>query len=527
MRHLTILLLLCACAALADPPAGRYDLVIRGGRVADGTGNPAFGADVAVKDGRIVEIGRVAGAAASEIDARGMIVAPGFIDVHTHAENVTSLPRAENFVRMGVTSIVVGNCGGSRLDLGVFFKQIEEKGASVNVASLIGHNTVRSEAMGGSFDRAPTDTEMEKMKSLVEDGMKAGAVGLSTGLIYLPGTFAKPQEIIEVARIAARYDGIYATHMRNEGTRILDSLAEVFRIAREAGIRAEVSHIKLSPRAAWGKTGAVLAAIEKARAEGLDITQDQYVYTASSTGLSQLVPAGVREGGIQKYRERIGNPEMRAKIIAQMKEGLSSGGRDSYAYAVIADYPTDRSLNGKTIPEAAKVKRGADTLDEQVELILEIHNSGGGSGIYHSMNEEDLQQFLRHPNTMIASDSGAKEPGEGVPHPRGYGNNARVLARYVRELKVLRLEDAVRKMTSLPATTFRLKDRGLLREGYWADVVVFDPQRVQDTAQFGDPNHYASGIRDVLVNGIAVVKDGEHTGAFPGRPLRHVGRQAG
>lgn len=501
-------------------PLSPFDLVVRSGRIVDGNGNPAYFGDIGIRDGRIAGIGKIDAEARQVIDARGMVVAPGFIDVHIHAENVASVPRAENLVRMGVTSIVTGNCGGSALNVGQFFRRIEDTGVSLNVATLIGHNTVRSEAMGGSFDRPPTPAELERMKALVEQGMQDGAVGLSTGLIYLPGTFAKTDEIVELAKISARYGGAYSSHMRNEGTEIDSALEELFRIAREAKIRAEVSHIKLSGRTAWGRAEAVLALIERARAEGLDITQDQYAYTASSTGISQLIPSGAREGGNGEFQRRIADPEQKARIVAQMKEMLRRSGRENYEYAVIASYSADRSLNGKNIVEAARIKRGSDSLDDQIELILEIQKSGGASGVFHGMNEEDLQKFLRHPNTMIASDGGPRENDSSVPHPRSYGNNARVLARYVRELKVLRLEDAIRRMTSLPATTFRLQDRGSIRVGAWADLVIFDPATVQDVATFNDPHHYATGIPHVLVNGVPVIRDGVHTGARPGKALR-------
>jgi N-acyl-D-amino-acid deacylase len=525
MRVARFGLLLFVCAAMAAVPVAaggpEYDLVLRHGRVVDGTGNPAAYADLAIAAGRIVAAGRVAGTAKRELDVRGLAVAPGFVDVHTHAENIASLPGADNFVRMGVTSIVTGNCGSSALDVAAFLQRIEATGVAVNVATLVGHNTVRSAAMGGSFDRPPTADELAKMKRLVDQAMRDGAVGLSTGLIYLPGTFARSDEIVELARVAAAHDGIYASHMRNEGTQINDALDELFRVAREAQMRAEISHIKLGGPLAWGRSSAVLARIERARAEGLDITQDEYVYTASSTGLSQLIPASAREGGRQRFVTRIDDPTTRAAIIRQMKENLKRAGREDYRYAVIASYAADPSLNGKSIVEAARLKRGADSLDDQIELILEIEKSGGASGIFHGMNEEDLQHFLRHPNTMIASDSGVREFGEAVPHPRGYGNNARVLARYVRELKLLRLEDAIRRMTSLPAATFRLTDRGLVRPGGWADLVVFDPERIQDTATYGDPHHYPTGIAHVLVNGVPVIERGELTRARPGMALRH------
>jgi N-acyl-D-amino-acid deacylase len=500
--------------------AATYDVVIRHGRIVDGSGNPAFFADMAIRDGRVAAIGKVSGDAALEIDAKGLVVAPGFIDVHTHAEEIDDLPLGENFVRMGVTTLVLGNCGSSALDVAGFFRRLESTNVSPNIATLIGHGTVRSRVMGGSFMRPPTAEELEKMKGMVEQGMKDGAVGLSTGLIYLPGTFAKTEEIIELAKVASRYDGIYASHMRDEGREIFDALEELFRIAREAGIRAEVSHIKLSGKSNWGQTAKVLAAIEAARAEGLDITQDQYTYTASSTGISQLVPEQWREGG--RFKERLSEASEKAKLVAEMKEKLRKSGREDYAYAVIASYKHDPALNGLNMVEAARKARGSDSLDEQIELILDIQLHGGASGIFHGINEEDLQSFLQHPNTMFASDSGVRKFKDGVPHPRGYGNNARVLARYVREFKLLRLEDAVRRMTSLPASTFRLKDRGWLREGGWADVVVFDPAKVQDESTFNEPHRYATGFAWVLVNGVPVVKKDAHTGARPGRMLRNL-----
>jgi N-acyl-D-amino-acid deacylase len=511
-------------AALLSPCAhsATYDVVIRHGRVVDGSGNPAFYADVAIKGGRIVAIGRVAGDAKTEIDAKGLIVAPGFIDVHTHADDIADLPRAENFVRMGVTTLVAGNCGGSTLDVAAVLRAVERKDVAVNFATLVGHNDVRRKAMGGTFDRPPTPEELEKMRKLVEQAMKDGAVGLSTGLIYLPGVFSKPDEIVELAKVAAAYDGIYTSHMRHEDNRIYEALDEVFRIAREAHIRAEVSHIKLAGPSCWGQADKVLAYIEKARAEGLDITHDQYAYTASSTGISQLIPDSAFDGGQKKFLERLADPEQKAKMAAEMKRDLKTKGRDDFSYAVVASYKHDKSLNGLNIAEAAKAKRGSASVDDQVEMILEIQKNGGASGVFHGMSEEDLQLFMRHPNTMIAADSGLRKFGQDVPHPRGYGNNARVLGRYVRELKVLRLEDAVRKMTSLPANAFHLAGRGELREGNWADIVLFDPEKVQDTAQFNDPHHYPLGIPYVLVNGVVVLKNGEHTGAKAGQALRHV-----
>ncbi len=506
----------CAVASIAAD----YDLVIRNGRVIDGTGNPARFADVAIKDGRIVAVGRVTANVSREVDARGLVVAPGFIDVHTHAEDIDELPLGENFVRMGVTTLVLGNCGGSIRNVAEFFHRLEATNISPNVSTLIGHGTVRGRAMGGDFDRPPTAQELTEMKRLVEQGMNDGALGLSTGLIYLPGTFSKTDEIIELAKVAAKHGGVYASHMRSESGKIFDSLDELFRIAREGALPAHVSHIKLSGKSNWGQADKVLSAIERARAVGLDITQDEYAYTASSTSISTLIPKKYREGG--KFAERYADLKIRAQMTKDMKSTRERGGAKDYSYAVIAEYKKDRSLNGLNIAQAAKKLHRSGSLTTQIETILEIQNNGGASAVFHGMNEEDSQKFMQHPNTMLASDSGVRKFGSGVPHPRGYGNNARIFARYVRELHVLRPEDAIRRMTSLPATTFQIKNRGVLRDGAWADIVVFNLEKVQDNATFNDPHHYATGFAHVFVNGVEVVKDDQHTGAKPGQCVRRA-----
>jgi N-acyl-D-amino-acid deacylase len=501
--------------------AQTYDLVLRGGRVIDGTGGPAVHGDVAISQGRIVAVARhVSGSGRREIDVTGRIVAPGFIDVHTHAEEIVEHPRAENFLRMGVTTLVLGNCGSSTLDVDGFFRKLEATNISANVATLIGHGSVRNQVMGGSFMRPPSDGELAEMKAMVERAMRDGAVGLSTGLIYLPGTFARTEELIELMKVSARHDGIYASHMRDEGRGILESLAELFRIAREANCRAEISHLKLSGPASWGRAKEVLAAIDRARAEGLDITQDQYLYTASSTSLSQLIPDEWREGG--KFKENLADPVRKARMMEQMRATLAKNGRTNFAYAVIANCKSDPALNGQNVVEAAQFRRRSAALDDQMEMILAIHAAGGASAIFHGISEEDLTTFLHHPNTMLGSDSGVRQFGEGVPHPRGYGNAARLLARYVEDQHQLRLEEAIRRMTCLPAATFRLKDRGQIREGAWADMVVFAPREVRDKAEFMKPHQYAEGFALVLVNGVVVVEDDLHTGARPGRALRRL-----
>jgi len=497
-----------------------HDVVFRGVTVADGTGGPVFKADVAVKDGRVSAIGSVVDAAALEIDATGMVVAPGFIDVHTHSENVAELPLAENFLRMGVTTIVTGNCGTSKTDVEAFFRDITEAKVALNVATLIGHNSVRQKAMGGSFLRPPSPEQMDEMKAMVDKAMRDGAVGLSTGLIYLPGTFAKTEEIIELAKVASAHGGIYASHMRSETHKIFGAIEELLRIAKEADIPAELSHIKLSGPSAWGKAKEVLDTLDKARAGGLRITHDQYVYTASSTSLGQLIPDTAREGGRDAFAKRLNDPAEKAKIVEGMKTILSNSKRDSYEYAVIAQCRARPEWNGKSVPEVARLAKGGDALDLQIELILEIERDGGASAVFHGMNEEDLRIFLQHPHTMIASDGNPRKFGDAVPHPRSYGNNARLLARYVRDEKLLTLEEGIRRMTSLPAQTFQLKDRGVLKPGAWADLVVFDLAKVGDPSDFNDPHHYATGFAHVMVNGRLVIQDGKVTDERPGGPLK-------
>ena len=509
--------------AIKYSPEPAYDLLITNGRVVDGTGNPWFRADVAVKDGRIARIGHVDRAQARKtIDAQGQIVAPGFIDVHTHVESIYNQSDAENFVRMGVTSLVTGNCGSSATDIKEFLGRIREKPLAVNLATLIAHGSVRSKVMGLS-DRAPTPLELQQMEAFVEQGMKDGAVGLSTGLIYVPGTFAKTDEVVALARVAARYDGLYATHMRNEGTEVVESIRESIQIGEQAHVPVEISHFKISARKLWGKSDMTLGLVREARQRGLAVTVDQYAYTASSTSLDIRLPGWLLDGGREEGKKRLADKELRARTVREMKEGLKRTGFKDYDYAVVASYQPNPSFNGKSIKEITKEVRGKSDLDHQIAQILEMYEAGGAGMVYHGMSEADVRQIMREPFTMIASDSGVRRFGEGMPHPRGYGNNARVLGLYVRDLKIITLEDAVRKMTSLPAQTFRLQDRGLLREGMAADVVVFDEKLVADRATFEQPHQYAAGIRYVFVNGVAVLDDGRMTTARPGVALRGTG----
>ncbi|MFN2500149.1 MAG: amidohydrolase family protein [Pyrinomonadaceae bacterium] len=496
-----------------------YDLLVTNARIVDGTGNPWFRADLGIKDGRIARIGKIdPGSARKTIDARGHIVAPGFIDVHTHVESIYDLPAAENFIRMGITSLVTGNCGTSATDVAEFLGRIKETPIAVNLATLIAHGSVRRKAMGLE-DRAPTPDETKKMEALVEQAMKDGAVGLSTGLIYVPGTYAQTDEIIDLARIAARHGGLYATHMRNEGEKVADAIRESIQIGEHAGLPVEISHFKISSRKLWGQSPMMLDLVRAARARGLVVTVDQYAYTASSTSLDSRLPGWLRAGGLDQAKKRLASGSTRERVSQEMKDGLKRSGFKDYSYAVVADYKPDRSFNGKSIADITKQVTGKKDLKSQIAQIIAMYEAGGAGMIYHGMNEDDVRGIMREPFTMIASDSGVRQQDGSVPHPRGYGNNARVLGRYVRELKLISLEDAIRKMTSLPAQTFGFRDRGLIREGFAADLVIFDENTISDQATFDKPHQFALGLDYVLVNGSLVFADGGLTGTRPGVAL--------
>ena len=525
MRQPKTFLLFLFISILFSPTAGQiadapFDLLITNARVVDGTGNPWFRADVGVKNGRIVKIGRIAPAAAKEIiDAKNQILAPGFIDVHAHTENIFSLPDAENFIRMGVTSLVTGNCGGSVTDVEKFLGRYRETPLTVNLATLIAHGSVRAKVLG-SENRAPTAAELKQMEELVETAMKSGAVGLSTGLIYVPGTYAKTDEVVSLARVANKYQGIYASHIRNEGDTVFEAIAEAINIGEQTGIPVEISHFKISSKKHWNKTAETLGLVRAARDKGLVVTVDQYAYTASSTSLDTIFPAWALAGGREEGVKRLADETTRNKIIEEIKKTLKDSKFKDFSYANVASYAANKDFNGLNIKEIAKRAKGKDRLDAQIDQILEMYAAGGAQMVYHKMDEADVQSIMREPFTMIASDSGVRQFGEGVPHPRGYGNNVRVLGRYVRELKILTLEDAIRKMTSLPAQTFGLRERGLIREGFAADLVIFDEKRIADRATFENPHQFPIGISRVYVNGTAVFADEKMTGARSGAALR-------
>ena len=504
----------------AEPQAARYDLLITGGTVIDGSGAAGRRADVGIRNGKIAAVGALDPSLARDVlDAAGLTVTPGFIDVHTHADDIWERPLAENFVRMGVTSIVAGNCGGSASDIAAALTRVADTPASVNFSTLIGHNTVRRAVMG-SENRHPTIAELSKMKALVWKGMADGAVGFSTGLQYVPGTYSKTPEIIELARVAANAGGLYASHMRNEGTALEESIQEALRIGSNAGGRVQISHLKVDSPSRWGASEKALAMIDAARANGLEVEADQYAYTAASSSLGIRFPSWVLEGGQSKIQERLKDPETWSKVKDEIRALLAERGLKDLSFARIASYRADPSLNGLSIAQAAERLKGSATPDAQLETARDMMLAGGASMVYHFMSDTDVERIMKHPFVGFASDSGVLSPGAGVPHPRGYGNNARILGEYVRVRKVISLAEAVRKMTSLPAAHFRFADRGLIKTGYAADLVLFDAATVGDAATFEKPHAYATGISHVIVNGVLVVKNGTHTGAKPGVVLK-------
>ncbi|WP_051342601.1 N-acyl-D-amino-acid deacylase family protein [Pseudonocardia spinosispora] len=520
--------------------------VIRGGRVIDGTGSPPFDADVVIGGGRIVDVARAGGPVGARrvIDAEGMIVCPGFVDIHTHCDyTLPRSPRASSYLRQGVTTLVLGNCGmspfpvrgepyGSFLarDLDVSWESPREFLAMLaalplgpNVAQLVGHGSIRAAVMGFA-ERAPSDVELTRMQRCVTEAHEAGVYGLSSGLIYAPGCYAEIEEVAALASVSARHGGFYATHLRDEGDGLLSSVEEALEIARRSGAPLQLSHHKAIGRANWGRTAQSLGLIDRARAEGLDVLSDQYPYTATSTSLEVYLPTWTLRGGSRGLRELLADPASHRTIADEIRTG--HGQRDSglrrfepESILICGVAGTESPLSGKRLSE---VRPDLDP----VEVLLELLGSYGDRVeiVAFSLSEADVRRVLRHEAVCVASDGWVLGPeAGGTPHPRSYGTFPRVLGRYVRDDGVLSFEEAIRKMTSMPASRLPGADVGHLRPGARADVVVLDPERIADTATFSAPHGFAVGIRSVVVNGELVIADSEETGAAPGRVLRSRG----
>lgn len=513
---LCLLLLLSAPAWLHGQS---FDVLIRGGRVLDGTGTPWVQADLGVNGERIVAVGRLSGATARTIvDATGLFVAPGFIDGHTHAGPALTQPKtaaAEPLLRQGITTAFVNPDGGGPTDLAAQRRALAGHGPGVNVAQLIGHNSVRLEVLG-PVDRQPTDAELAQMQTIVRRGFEAGAFGLSAGPFYSPGTFSKTEEHVALARVAAEFDGFYTSHVRDEAdytVGVVAAVDEVIRVAREARLPGIVTHIKVLGPRVWGLSGEIIRRINAARAEGVELFADQYPYEASSTGLtSALVPAWAQEGGAGALKARMANPETLARIRREMIENLER--RAGAANIQIRSHRADPSLEGKRLDAIARAK-----LAEPVDVAIALINAGGAQIVSFNMDERDVRAFMVQPWTMTCSDGELVAFGEGVPHPRSYGPYPRKLRRYVVEEKVLTLEQAVHSMTGLPATVFRVRDRGQIRPGAFADLAIFDLATVRDRATYDQPHQLSEGLRFVFVNGQPALRDGQLTPTRAGRVL--------
>ena len=547
------------CAQRAAPaavdPAAAYDIVVRGGTVYDGSGGAGVAADIGIRGDSIAAVGDLGSVRGRrEIDARGLAVAPGFVNMLSWA-NVALLHdgRSQGDIRQGVTLEVFGE--GSSMGpltdsmraemieeqndiryevpwttLGGYLEHLERRGVSPNVASFIGATTVRIHEIGYA-DRAPTPAELDRMRALVRQAMREGALGVGSSLIYAPANFAKTDELVALAQAAGEHGGMYISHIRDEGGRLLEAVDELITIARAAGVPAEIYHLKASGRANWGKLDAVIRKVDSARNAGLRITADMYTYPASSTGLDAAMPTWVQEGGHKAWVARLRDPAIRARVVAEMRGG-TTGWDNAFANAggpegvLLVSFRQDslRPLIGKTLAEVARM-RGTSAEETAIDLVIQDDSRVGC--VYFTMSEENVRRAAALPWVSFGSDGGSYS-AEGVflrsgTHPRAYGNFARLLGRYVREERVVPLGEAIRRLTSLPATNLGIRRRGFLRPGYHADVVVFDPATITDHATFERPHQYATGVRDVLVNGVPVLRDGEHTGAMPGRVVRGPG----
>jgi dihydroorotase/N-acyl-D-amino-acid deacylase len=498
-----------------------YDLLIRSGRIVDDTGAAWWRGDIAVRGDTIAAVGKLDNVSARRvIEANDLIVAPGFIDIHSHSQSILEAPSAENAVRNGVTTVMDGNDGSSPLPLPPFFERLTQARIAINFGLFVGQGTVRNRVLG-NIDRKATPAEIEQMRALVKQAMEDGAFGLSTGLFYVPGNYTPTDEVIELAKVAGQMGGMHISHMRNEAADILKSIAETIAIGERGGLPTQVSHHKIIGKGNWGKSVETLKLINEARARGVDVTIDQYPYTASSTGINALLPQWAQEGTRADVLKRLNDPATRARIKAAIVENIKfdRGGGDA-KNIFIAACSWDHSLEGKNLADITRARGGAASFEDAAETALDIIVKGGASAIYHAINEDDVVRIMKDPLTMVSSDGGVVVFKRGAPHPRNYGTFARVLGVYVREKNVLSLEEAIRKMSSLPATRLKLTDRGLLRAGMKADIVVFDAATVKDRATFAEPHQYAEGFRFVLVNGAVVLDDGKMSDARGGQVLR-------
>jgi N-acyl-D-amino-acid deacylase len=511
-------LLMCVILPGAEP-AVEADLVLRGATLYDGSGRPGVVGDLAIRGDRIVAVGQFTVRGSPRIlDGTGLVAAPGFIDLHTHSDQPLTQPTTRAnlcYLHQGVTTVVTGNCGAGPVDVAAYFKTLEKNGIGSNVIHQVPHNAVRQAVMKNA-NRAPTADELKQMERLVDQGMKDGAWGLSTGLIYNPGTYARTDELIALAKVSARHGGFYASHIRNEGTAVLAALDEALTIGRQAGLRVHISHIKASGKKAWGKSADEIALIDRARRDGQSVSADQYPYVASSTSLAAtLVPAQFREGDAKDYRARLADPEQLPRLRKAIEANLESceGGASLH----IASCRHRPDWKGKDLAAIARQEKKSP-----VEIALEIERHGGAQIVHFGMSEEDVRLLMKQPWVATASDGASMIPSaDTVPHPRSYGCFPRKISHYALEEKLISMEHALRSASGLPADILELPQRGYLRPGYFADVVIFDPKTFRDTATFDRPHQYATGVRYLFVNGRLAMDGGKYTGTLAGRVLRH------
>lgn len=534
----------------------KYDLAIRGGRIIDGTGNPSYNAVIAIMDGNIAKIGHII-EADREINAKGMVVCPGFIDPHNHSDVPLLLnPKCESMIHQGVTTMVLGQCGASLAPLkpqyrnhfhaiiplyapkwhieslgwetfAEYLRKIDDVEISCNTAFLVGHATVRVAAM--QFERrAPTREELDQMKESVDEAMQAGAFGFSSALALAPGAYAEVEELIELLKIVGQYGGAYFAHIRDEADRIIESLRETIHIGEKAGVPVQIAHLKALGKQNWGRTLEILPLLNEANTRN-EVYADQYPFRAASVYLAIVLPPWVQEGGVEPMMERLRNPEELVRVRQEIEEGTKGGWQNiihgcGYGEILVTSVKTEQNkdIEGKSLTEIGEI-RGVDSFTATIELLLE--EKADVVIVFFGMAEEDVQTIMKNPYVMIGSDGWALSPqgplAGGMPHPRTYSTFPRVLRKYIREENVLSLEEGIRKMTSFPAQRLRLQDRGLLREGMAGDIVIFDPETIQDNATFTKAHQFPSGISYVLVNGTLVIEEGQHTGATPGKVLRH------
>ena len=502
-----------------------FDLLIKNGRIVDGTGTPWYEADVGIVGDRITRVGNLSVATAPQvIDATGLIVAPGFIDPHTHAlRGIFDVPNAESALLQGVTTLTEGNDGSSPYPIDRHYADIQDLRISPNWAVFVGQGTIRQRVIGFGLRKA-SPQEMVRMKQMVRDAMEQGALGISTGLFYVPGSFTSTEEVIELSKVAAEYNGIYISHIREEAAQLIDSVQETIRIGEEAGIPVQITHHKVIGVENWGASIESLRLVDEARARGVDVTIDQYPYTASQTSINALIPQWAQAGGREEMLNRINSPEtystIKNEVIAKIL--YDRGGGDP-KNVFISRNSWDPNMAGKNLAELTMEAGMEPTPENAAEIVFDIIRGGGATAVYHAIGPEDVDRIMRHPATAIGSDGPVGVFGEGAPHPRQYGTFARILGHYVRERGVITLEEAVKKMSSQSARRLGIHDRGLITEGYFADVAVFDAEEIIDRASFEQPHQYATGMKFVLVNGEVVVENGAHTGRRPGRILHGPG----